>query len=64
MTQMNQSVLELNLFSAADSVVVRSPDLTDMWRLDIIDISDPVQVDDNDKALQQFNEGIYYDGKR
>jgi len=58
------SLLELNLFSAADSVVVRSPDLTDMWRLDIIGISDPVQVDDNDKALQQFNEGIYYDGKR
>jgi len=61
MTQMNQSVPELNLFSAADSVVVRSPDLTNMWPLDIISISD---LDDNDKALQQFSEGIYYDGKR
>lgn len=47
---MTQCVPELNLFTVASSVVVKNPNLTDMWRLDIIGISDSVQVDDNDKA--------------
>ena len=42
------------------SAVVKNLSLSDMWRLDIIGISDPVQMNDNDKALK-FNDMIYYD---
>ena len=64
MTQMNQSVTELNLFSVVDSSINKSPNLSDLWSLDAIGINDPVHFDDNDKALKQFNNTIYYDGRQ
>lgn len=60
---MTQSVSELNLFLAADSVVAKNFNLSDMWRLDIIGDGDPVQMNDNEKALKQFNDMIYCDGE-
>ena len=63
MTQMNQSVPELNLFSTVDSVTHRSPNLSDLWSLDAIGISDSPYLSDDDKALDQFNKTIYYDGE-
>ena len=60
MTQMNQSVIELNLFSVIDSSINKSHNLSDLWSLDVIGINDPVHLDDNDKALD--NNTVYYDG--
>jgi len=59
MTQMNQCVSEINLFSAADTATNKMPDLSDMWRLETIGITDPLHVCDNDK---EFNDSIVYNG--
>jgi len=64
MTQMNQSVSELNLFSSADIAVNKCPNLSDLWRLDTIGICEPAHIDDNDRALEQFNKTIKFDGER
>ena len=62
MSQMNQSVPELNLFTTADSVVIMSLNLRDMWSLDTIGICNPVHLNDDDRALEQFNNTISFDG--
>ena len=54
----------MNLFSVVDSSINKSPNLKDLWSLDAIGIIDPVHLDDNDEALEQFNNTIYYDGRR
>ena len=64
MTQMNQSVHELNLFSTADTAVNKNPSLKDLWSLDAIGICDPAYLNDNDEALEQFNYTICYDGEQ
>ena len=64
MTQMNQSVHELNLFSTADTAVNKNPCLKDLWSLDAIGICDSAYLNDNDEALEQFNNTICYDGER
>lgn len=62
MTQMNQSVPELNLFSIVDSVTHKSPNLivSDLWNLDAIGISDSPYLSDDDNALDQLNNTICY----
>ena len=35
-----------------------------MWSLEVIGINDPAQLGDDDEALAQFNNTIYYDGER
>ena len=61
---MNQSVPELNLFSAVDSSINKCPNLSDLWSLEVIGINDPAQLGDDDEALAQLNNTIYYDGER
>ena len=64
MTQMNQSVHELNLFSTADTAVNKNPSLKDLRSLDAIGICDPAYLNDNDETLEQFNNTICCDGER
>jgi len=63
MTCMNQCVSEVNLFSAADTTTTKMPDMSDLWKLEMIGVTDSPHVCNNDKALKQFNNTIIYDGE-
>ena len=64
MTQVNCTVPEMNLLSSADVSVMRNPNIEDFWSLETIGITDSLDVTDNDKALEQFNELICYRDRR
>ena len=64
MTQHNQSVPCLNLFSHADATVTQTPNLEDFWNLETIGISDSPHVNDDDLAVERFNETIRFEGGR
>ena len=60
MTQVNCTVPEMNLLSSSDTSVTKNPNIEDFWSLETIGITDSLDVTDDDKALEQFNELIYY----
>ena len=60
MTQVNCTVPEMNLLSLSDTSVTRNPNIEDFWSLETIGIIDSLDVTDDDKALEQFNELICY----
>ena len=60
MTQVNCTVPEMNLLSSTDTSVTRNLNIEDFWSLETIGITNPLDVTDDDKALEQFNELIYY----
>ena len=51
MTQVNQVVKVLNLFSSFDESLTKTPNLEDFWALEIIGIGDPLVLTDDDIAL-------------
>ena len=64
MTQVNCTVPEMNLLSSSDILVTRNLNIEDFWNLETIGITDSLDVTDDDKALEQFNELICYrDGR-
>ena len=40
------------------------PQLKDFWKLETLGISEPVSVNDDDKALQKFNEAVRFENGR
>ena len=60
MTQVNCTVPEMNLLSSSDTSVTRNPNIEDFWSLETIGITDSLDVTDDDKVLEQFNELICY----
>ena len=60
MTQVNCTVPEMNLLSSSDTSVTKNPNIEDFWSLETIGITDSLDVTDDDKALEQFNELICY----
>ena len=64
LTQVNQVVKVLNLFSCTDDSLNKTPNLEDFWELETIGIKDPLTLTDDDKALARFNEYICFkDGR-
>ena len=64
LTQVNQVVKVLNLFSCTDDSFNKTPNLEDFWELETIGIRDPLTLTDDDKALAKFNESICFkDGR-
>ena len=64
MTQVNQAVTVLNLFSSADELLTKTPNLEDFWKLETIGIGDPLDLTDDDRALEQFNKSVCFkDGR-
>ena len=59
MTQANCTVPEMNLLSSANVSVMRYPNIEDFCSLETIGITDSLDVTDDAKALEQFNELIY-----
>ena len=64
MTQVNCTVPEMNLLSSSDTSVTKNPNIEDFWSLETIGITDSLDVTDDDKALEQFNELICYSCQR
>ena len=63
-TQVNQVVKVLNLFSSSDESLTKTPNLEDFWALETIGIGDPLVLTDDDKALKQFNKSLCFkDGR-
>ena len=58
MTHMNQCVGEVS-FSTGDATTTKVPDLSDLWKLEMISITGPSYVCDSDKALKQFNDSKF-----
>ena len=64
MTQVNQTVKVLNLFSCSDDSLNKTSNLEDFWALETIGIRDPLTLTDDDKALMKYNESICFrDGR-
>ena len=48
MTQGNQVVKVMNLFSCSDESLTKTPNLEDFWTLETIGIKDPVTLTDDE----------------
>ena len=45
----------MNLLSSADDPVTKNTDVEDLWNLETIGIVEPLDITDDDRALEQFN---------
>lgn len=67
MAMTNQSVPAINQFYCSDSVSSNSitgPNLEDFWQLESIGITDPPNDNEDDKAIEQFNETVEFNNGR
>ena len=64
MTQVNCAVPAMNLLSSADDPVTKNPNVEDLWNLETIGIMEPVNITDDDRALEQFNKSVYFENGR
>ena len=64
MTQVNCAVPAMNLLSYADDLVTKNPNIEDLWNLETIGIVKPVDITDDDRALEQFNKSVCFENKR
>ena len=64
MTQVNCAVPAMNLLSSADDPVTKNPNVEDLWNLETIGIVEPVDITDDDRALEQFNKSVCFENGR
>ena len=58
MTQVNCVVPAMNLLSSADDSVIGNPNIEDLWNLEAIGIAEPLDITNDDRALEQFNRSV------
>ena len=51
-------------FNAQKPPTEQKPQLEDFWKLETLGISEPVSVNDDDKALQKFNDTVRFEDRR
>ena len=51
-------------FNAQKPPTEQKPQLEDFWKLETLGISEPVSVNDDDKALQKFNDTVRFEDGR
>ena len=51
-------------FNAQKPPIEQKPQLEDFWKLETLGISEPVNVNDDDKALQKFNDTVRFEDGR
>ena len=54
----------MSLLSSADDPVTKNPNVEDLWNLETIGIVEPVDITDDDRALEQFNKSVYFENGR
>ena len=64
MTQVNCAVPAMNLLSSADDPVTKNLNVEDLWNLETIGIEEPVDITDDDRALEQFNKSVCFENGR
>jgi len=63
-TEINHTIPELCLKCTISTPAVNNPRLEDLWWLEAESISDPLMVNDDDVALEKFNQSIKFDRGR
>ena len=61
MAQVNCAVPTMNLLSSADDPVTKNPNVEDLWNLETIGIVEPLDITDDDRALEQFNKSVCFE---
>lgn len=51
-------------FNAQEPPTERKLPLEEFWKLETLGISEPVSVNDDDKALQKFNDNVRFEDER